>query len=380
MSSSAGFAFDIGNRLRQAWGKASYDYDGHGRRAWTSYASGALQLSAYTGTGAAGVLRFSNHSQKGATRYVYLGSTLVAEVNNISGTRWVHTDALGSPVAQTDVARTVTRRTRYEPYGATASGTNPDGIGFTGHVNDVDTGLVQMQQRYYEPLAGRFLSVDPVVTDEDNGALFNRYMYAANNPFTFVDRDGRCTGSLIKDSNGMCASTGGFTTGSKGALQGMQLEREGLGAIDLAEMGSPESNRQGLSDTAGDQAFVEGFKALMSVGVEVAAMTPAGRGVKLGLAANSLAKSWSSARAAYWKMHGPAGQAPQRTVLVRDLRTGQVYRRIEMKELHHVQSRSSGGGHRFSNLKEVWPTEHSAIDSHRRTGYEVVKVISEQRR
>ncbi|MBX9625391.1 MAG: hypothetical protein K2X82_16415, partial [Gemmataceae bacterium] len=52
-----------------------------------------------------------------------------------------------------------------DAHGQSPAGTNPAGIGFTGHVNDADTGLVYMQQRYYDPLAGRFLSVDPVVTD-----------------------------------------------------------------------------------------------------------------------------------------------------------------------------------------------------------------------
>ncbi len=48
-----------------------------------------------------------------------------------------------------------------------------------------------MQQRYYDPVAGRFLSIDPVTTDEGNGDGFNRYSYANNNPFTFIDPDGR---------------------------------------------------------------------------------------------------------------------------------------------------------------------------------------------
>jgi RHS repeat-associated protein len=47
-------------------------------------------------------------------------------------------------------------RTRYEPYSLTAGGATPT-IGFAGHVNDADTGLVYMQQRYYDPVAGRFL-------------------------------------------------------------------------------------------------------------------------------------------------------------------------------------------------------------------------------
>jgi RHS repeat-associated protein len=103
---------------------------------------------------------------------------------------YIHTDALGSPVARSDSAGTVISRTQYEPYGRTASGVTPT-IGFTGHVNDADTGLVYMQQRYYDPVAGRFLSVDPVVTDANNGKSFNRYAYALDNPFKNIDPDGR---------------------------------------------------------------------------------------------------------------------------------------------------------------------------------------------
>jgi RHS repeat-associated protein len=58
-------------------------------------------------------------------------------------------------------------------------------------VNDPDTGLVQMQQRYYDPLAGRFLSVDPVITDARTGDHFNRYAYGGNNPYKYKDPDGR---------------------------------------------------------------------------------------------------------------------------------------------------------------------------------------------
>ena len=81
----------------------------------------------------------------------------------------MHTDALGSPVARTSAAGAVLNRTRFEAYGYPAAGTKPSPatsqIGFTGHVQDAESELVYMQQRYYDPMAGRFLSVDPVVTD-----------------------------------------------------------------------------------------------------------------------------------------------------------------------------------------------------------------------
>ena len=38
---------------------------------------------------------------------------------------------------------------------------------------------------------GRFLSIDPVVTDANTGSSFNRYAYAKNNPYIYVDPDGR---------------------------------------------------------------------------------------------------------------------------------------------------------------------------------------------
>ena len=64
-------------------------------------------------------------------------------------------------------------------------------MGTTVHVNDADTGLTYMQQRYYDPVAARFLSEDPVLTDANSGASFNRYAYANNNPYRYVDPDGR---------------------------------------------------------------------------------------------------------------------------------------------------------------------------------------------
>ena len=73
----------------------------------------------------------------------------------------------------------------------TVAGTDKPTIGFTGHYNDSDTELTYMQQRYYDPVAGRFLSEDPVLTDSNTGASFNRYVYASNNPYKYIDPDGR---------------------------------------------------------------------------------------------------------------------------------------------------------------------------------------------
>lgn len=103
---------------------------------------------------------------------------------------YIHTDALGSVVAVTNEAGQVVERNEYEPYGFDLMGIK-DGPGYTGHVSDATTGLSYMQQRYYDPGIGRFLSVDPVTAYAMPGSNFNRYWYANNNPYKFTDPDGR---------------------------------------------------------------------------------------------------------------------------------------------------------------------------------------------
>lgn len=107
---------------------------------------------------------------------------------------YIHTDALGTPIAVTDESANVIERSEYEPYGRLTNRPLTDGIGFAGHVQDAATGLTYMQQRYYDSALGRFLSVDPVTAYSDGDTrFFNRYVYGFNNPYRFTDPDGRHT-------------------------------------------------------------------------------------------------------------------------------------------------------------------------------------------
>jgi len=113
--------------------------------------------------------------------------------DNTVAVRYQYTDALGSPVADTDASATQAsvNRTNYAPYGEALAPAVVDGTGYTGHVMDAGTGLTYMQQRYYDGQGGRFLSSDPVATNSSSAANFNRYSYANNNPYRFSDPDGR---------------------------------------------------------------------------------------------------------------------------------------------------------------------------------------------
>lgn len=197
--------FDVGNRLREIQGIETYQYDAAGRRAVTSDASGDRLRSMYARNGQ---LAFEQRRGKGNVEYVQLGSRLLAtrEAGVVS---YQHLDALGSQVAVSNAAGQVTGRTVYEPYGQSV-GKTMDGVGFTGHVADAASGLVYMQQRYYDPEIGRFLSTDPVTATSDPVVMFNRYKYAANNPYSFRDPDGRqeCRSCEISHGVGVALAIG----------------------------------------------------------------------------------------------------------------------------------------------------------------------------
>jgi len=119
-------------------------------------------------------------------------SLLVAFSASAQTVRYVHTDGLGSVVLTTDKNRNIVERNEYEPYGSLLNRLLTDGPGYTGQVTDASTGLTYMQQRYYDPACGCFLSADPVTAySSQNWRQFNRYTYGYNNPYRFTDPDGR---------------------------------------------------------------------------------------------------------------------------------------------------------------------------------------------
>lgn len=132
-----------------------------------------------------------------ATAMKLLLLVLIAALPSVSRAQtvtYLHTDALGTPIAHTNAAGSVIETSEYSPYGDLLNRQEDDRPGYTGHVVDAATGLTYMQQRYYSPDMGIFLSVDPVGVSPVNGLNFNRYWYASNNPYNTTDPDGRCDG------------------------------------------------------------------------------------------------------------------------------------------------------------------------------------------
>ena len=187
------YQFDVGNRLRTALGTESYRYDAWGRRILTVSGGGLL----YEMYSKEGQLLWQRDELQGLRfQHIWLGGSLVASRRLPIGSTsesvsYRHTDALGSPIAATGDFGSLDQRTEHEPYGKMLNRANDNRPGYTGHMMDKGTGLVYMQQRYYDPQIGRFLSVDPVNALSDPVGYFGRYHYAANNPYKFVDPDGR---------------------------------------------------------------------------------------------------------------------------------------------------------------------------------------------
>ncbi|WP_241971794.1 RHS repeat-associated core domain-containing protein [Aliidiomarina sanyensis] len=128
--------------------------------------------------------------------------TLARIKNNVI--TYLHHDILGSAQSGTNSSGVVQWREQYSPFGEELQGisANAEQAGYTGHIRDAATGLNYMQARYYDPVIGRFYSNDPVGFTPSNPMMFNRYAYANNNPYKFVDPDGREVRAIYyQDSN-----------------------------------------------------------------------------------------------------------------------------------------------------------------------------------
>jgi len=118
---------------------------------------------------------------------------------------YYHHDVRGDPVVVKTETGNIQWIESYRAYGSAEDRVSSQGIGigdnsnenhanrfgYTGHESDMASGLTYMQQRYYDPLIARFVSNDPVGFTSANIMMFNRYAYGNNNPYRFIDPDGK---------------------------------------------------------------------------------------------------------------------------------------------------------------------------------------------
>ncbi|WP_344807886.1 RHS repeat-associated core domain-containing protein, partial [Allohahella marinimesophila] len=107
-------------------------------------------------------------------------------------------------------------------------------------------GLVHMGARFYDPTSGRFISPDPVGIDPSSPQSVNRYVYVNNNPYKYVDPDGRyleTAWDLMNIGWGVAAFAKNVAVGN---YAGAALDAVGL-VVDTAALVTPVPAGAGAS-------------------------------------------------------------------------------------------------------------------------------------
>ena len=185
-SGTTSYTWDYENRLTSltvpGTGTVSFAYDPFGRR-------------------------IENVSPSGTTIYVYDGGNIIEELNanGTLGERYTYgprtdeplvgqrqpkifyyeADGLGSVTSLTDPTGAVAATYTYDSFGfmTASTGSATNWFRYTARQFDSDTALYYYRARYYDPVAGRFLSEDPLGFAAD----MDFYRYVGNDPEDFTD-------------------------------------------------------------------------------------------------------------------------------------------------------------------------------------------------
>jgi RHS repeat-associated protein len=135
---------------------------------------------------------------------VYRGGVLLANYPNSAQRRTLSVDHLGSPRLITNGNGTETAFHAYLPFGEEATSISQDcavppceRTKFAGQERDLADpttdrdDLDYLHARHYNPLTGRFLTLDSHAANRMLPQSWNRYGYTRGNPLRLVDRDGK---------------------------------------------------------------------------------------------------------------------------------------------------------------------------------------------
>ncbi|WP_309228132.1 RHS repeat domain-containing protein [Streptomyces lunaelactis] len=171
--------------LTESGKTTSYLYNADGNRLIAKNGDGSSTLTLPGGN----ELHLAAGGAKTGTRYYTHNGETVA-VRSGADISYLLSDHQGTAMTAIAIGTLAITRRKQLPFGglrsqqSAAFGTR----GFVGGTND-PTGLTHLGAREYDPILGRFVSVDPVI-DHGDPAQMNAYSYAHNNPLTKSDPDG----------------------------------------------------------------------------------------------------------------------------------------------------------------------------------------------
>ena len=115
-----------------------------------------------------------------------------------TGVSYYHKDHLNSSTVMTNASGSKVEETAYAPYGTMRAftGTAVTNYRYTGKEIDPETNLYYYVARYYDPMMGRFITADSIVSDIYDPQDLNRYAYCRNNPMKYVDPDGHAADTV----------------------------------------------------------------------------------------------------------------------------------------------------------------------------------------
>ena len=213
---------------------ASFVYDALDRRIQKTLSTQSSALSTVYLYDGADIV-----TESGASNASYLSTLNIDEPlvrQTPGGNEFYLVNDLGSTLALTNDAGTVTTTYTYSPFGSTSiTGPSTNPFQFTGREND-GNGLYYYRARYYSPSHSRFLSEDPLKFD---GGDANLYAYVFNNPTNFVDP----TGAKIRIPGPI-----------KNCLIGM-LKAAGIDLAKRKSAGDPATLAQGCGGDGGDKGL-----------------------------------------------------------------------------------------------------------------------------
>ncbi|GAA0976114.1 hypothetical protein GCM10009555_035240 [Acrocarpospora macrocephala] len=275
--------------IQEGAAKTEFVYDAAGNRLIRKDADGSATLYL------PGQELRAKGTVKSGTRYYAHGGTTVAVRTDDGKLTWLSADRFGTAqlaFAATDLA--VTRR-RFTPFGETrgAGTTWPGSTGFVDGVQD-PTGLTHLGAREYDPVTGRFLSVDPLIDVADPQQMHG-YAYAGSSPVTFADPDGLM--HVAEDSGGR-SDAGGSAPPDPGPSdeeieEAKEVTKKGVLDIVLETGGDILMEVLGINDIR--NCFTKGdVVACVSM---VAGMFPLGKLLKARKIAKALHRAYEAYRA-----------------------------------------------------------------------------------
>jgi RHS repeat-associated protein len=189
--------------------------------------------------------------QRSNEERTYCGKGVVIEQKDGSPRepRYLHLDRLGSTDAVTDASGVeklddahgfdAFGRPRGRDWQPSSDQMHPSGEwgtatnhGFTGHEQLDETYLTHMNGRVYDYRLGRFLSVDPMISNPASTQAINPYSYIGNNPLSGTDPSGYCS---VVTGGRMCGIDKGGGDGALMEIAGVTVHGDSGG---LPQQGS----------------------------------------------------------------------------------------------------------------------------------------------